>query len=143
MELKALVVYATRYGSSKRAAEIVGKTLGEGTEIVNVEKFPSPESYDLVVFVAPIYGDGPLKPMMEYIERYKEKLEEVPKAFLLLALDTSGVVFRGELHGGILYSKPLVEAFEVPPFTASSLGASSTRTSSMTTTEKFSKGFTQ
>ncbi|WP_457753653.1 flavodoxin domain-containing protein [Thermococcus sp.] len=114
--MKTLVVYATKYGSSKKAAEILGRCLNGDVEVVRAENATSPAGSDLVVLVGPIYGDAPLDSLMEYVHKYTEELENIPKAFLLLALDPTGVAFRGELHGGILYSKPLLDAFEVPPF---------------------------
>jgi len=71
---------------------------------------------------APVYRDGPHWDLMEWVEKRMEELEEVPKAFFLVAMHLAGSVFMGKLHGGIAYAQPLIEAFEVPPFYGTLIG---------------------
>jgi len=123
--LKAVIVYATRYGTTARVAGMVAEELGRrGVEAVVEEAAgsPDPRGFDLVVLGAPVYRDGPCRGIMEYVEAWREELEELPKAFFLVALHTTGSVFMGRLHGGIAYAQPLLDAFEAPPFYGTLIG---------------------
>ncbi len=125
MELRILIVYTTRYGTTEKAVGLVKKLLevkGHNVEVRRVEENPSPSGYDLLILAAPVYRDGPHWDLMEWVEKHKGELEEVPKAFLLVAMHLAGSVFMGKLHGGIAYAQPLIEAFEVPPFYGTLIG---------------------
>ncbi len=125
MELRILIVYTTRYGTTEKAAELAKRLFEERNqeaEVVHVKDDPSPANYDLVVMGAPVYRDGPHWDLMEWVEKHKEELEDVPKAFFLVAMHLAGSVFMGKLHGGIAYAQPLIEAFEVPPFYGTLIG---------------------
>ena len=123
--MRILVVYTTRYGTTEKAAELA-KRLFEDREhkvdVSRVEEDPSPIGYDLVILGAPVYRDGPHWDLMRWVEGHKGELEEVPKAFFLVAMHLAGSVFMGKLHGGIAYAQPLIEAFEVPPFYGTLIG---------------------
>ncbi len=125
MELRILIVYTTRYGTTEKVAGLVKNLFEERNhevKVAHVEENPSPVNYDLVVMGAPVYRDGPHWDLMEWIERHKGELEDVPKAFFLVAMHLAGSVFMGKLHGGIAYAQPLIEAFEVPPFYGTLIG---------------------
>ena len=120
-----LIVYTTRYGTAEKAAELAKRLFEERNqevEVAHVKDDPSPANYDLVVMGAPVYRDGPHWDLMEWVERHKGELEDVPKAFFLVAMHLAGSVFMGKLHGGIAYAQPLIEAFEVPPFYGTLIG---------------------
>ncbi len=123
--MRILIVYTTRYGTTEKAVGLVKKLLGERgheVEVRRVKENPSPSGYDLVILSAPVYRDGPHWDLMEWVERHREELEEVPKAFFLVAVYLAGSIFMGKLHGGIAYAQPLIEAFEVPPFYGTLIG---------------------
>jgi len=123
--LRILIVYTTRYGTTERVAKLVRALLEEEhhtADVFRVESNPSPANYDLVILGAPVYRDGPHWDMMGWIEEHREKLENVPKAFFLVAMHLAGSVFMGKLHGGIAYAQPLIGAFEVPPFYGTLIG---------------------
>lgn len=123
--MRILIVYATRHGTTRRVAGMVAGRLaaqGHTVEARVAGERPSPIGYDLVVLGAPVYGDGPCRGIMEYVEAAREELEEEPKAFFLVALHTVGSVFMGRLHGGIAYAQPLLDAFEAPPFYGTLIG---------------------
>ncbi len=125
MEVKVLVVYATRYGTTRRVARLVAELLeerGHVVDVVDASRMPDPRGYGLVVLGAPVYRDGPCSCLMEYVEARRRELEEVPKAFFLVAMHTVGSVFMGRLHGGIAYAQPLLDAFEAPPFYGTLIG---------------------
>jgi len=123
--LRILIVYTTRYGTTKKAVELT-KRLFEGrggdVKVKRTEENPSPANYDLVIMAAPVYRDGPHWDIMEWVEAHKGELEDVPKAFFLVAMHLAGSVFMGKLHGGIAYSQPLIDAFEIPPFYGTLIG---------------------
>ncbi|WP_297500296.1 flavodoxin domain-containing protein [Thermococcus sp.] len=123
--MKVLIVYTTRYGTTERVAKSVKKLLeekGHTVDVNRVEENLSSAGYELVILGAPVYRDGPHWDMMEWIGEHREELEDVPKAFFLVAMHLAGSVFMGKLHGGIAYAKPLIDAFEVPPFYGTLIG---------------------
>jgi len=123
--LRILIVYTTRYGTTEKTAKLAKRLFereGHTVEVKNVKGNPLPTNYDLVILSAPVYRDGPHWELMDWIENHREELEEVPKAFFLVAMHLAGSVFMGKLHGGIAYAQPLVEAFEVPPFYGTLIG---------------------
>ncbi|WP_457751683.1 flavodoxin domain-containing protein [Thermococcus sp.] len=123
--MRILIVYTTRYGTTEKAVRLTRKLFeieGHVVEVKRAEENPSTEDYDLVVLSAPVYRDGPYWELMEWVEKRREELENVPKAFLLVAMHLAGSVFMGKLHGGIAYSQPLIEAFDVPPFHGTLIG---------------------
>jgi len=123
--LRILIVYTTRYGTTERAVKLAKKLFeeeGHKVEVRKVKENPSPRGYDLVVMSAPVYRDGPHWDLTDWISEHRDELEDVPKAFFLVAMHLAGSVFMGKLHGGIAYSQPLIEAFEVPPFYGTLIG---------------------
>ncbi len=123
--MKILIVYNTRYGTTEKAVTLAGeffKRMGHEIEVKRVKENPSPANHDLVVMAAPVYRDGPHWDLMGWVEKHRRELEEVPKAFFLVAMHLAGSVFMGKLHGGIAYSQPLINAFEVPPFYGTLIG---------------------
>ncbi|WP_297507397.1 flavodoxin domain-containing protein [Thermococcus sp.] len=123
--MKVLIAYTTRYGTTEKVVGLAKRLFedrGHNVEVRRVEDDPSPAGYDLVILGAPVYRDGPHWNLMEWVERHKGELEDVPKAFFLVAMHLAGSVFMGKLHGGIAYAQPLVDAFEVPPFYGTLIG---------------------
>lgn len=123
--MNVLIVYTTRYGTTERAAGLAKKLLeerGHSVDLRRVEENPSPSGYELVILGAPVYRDGPHWELMEWIGKHRGELEDVPKAFFLVAMHLAGSVFMGKLHGGIAYAKPLIDAFEAPPFYGTLIG---------------------
>ncbi|WP_297465026.1 flavodoxin domain-containing protein [Thermococcus sp.] len=123
--MRILIVYTTRYRTTEKAVGLVKKLFEERNhevEVAHVKDDPSPTNYDLIILSAPVYRDGPHWDLMEWVEKHREELEDVPKAFFLVAMHLAGSVFMGKLHGGIAYAQPLIEAFEVPPFYGTLIG---------------------
>ena len=46
--MKALVVYSTLTGNTKKVAEAVAKAFPEGTECVRIQDAPAPDGYDVI-----------------------------------------------------------------------------------------------
>lgn len=87
MSNKILVVYATRYGSTREVAEKVAATLGEAGAVVDVqsvEHVRSLEGYRAVVVGAPLYMFSVLKEARTFLSKHRAALETVPVAFFAL-----------------------------------------------------------
>ncbi|MDL2260222.1 flavodoxin family protein [Deltaproteobacteria bacterium OttesenSCG-928-K17] len=71
--MKALVIYSTLTGNTKKVAEGILAGLPEGSALADVKDSPSPEAYDLVVpgfWVDQGHAD---KAMLAYFENLKNK----------------------------------------------------------------------
>ncbi len=62
---KALVVYASKYGSTREVAQAIAD--GLGVDLAAASTQPDVRNYDLVVVGSPIYGGDYLASMLEYI----------------------------------------------------------------------------
>ena len=72
--MKAIVLYATRYGSTHVAAERIAAALG-GAEICELNALaPAPEGYDAVIIGAPVYMGQLLKPARAYLAAHEQAL---------------------------------------------------------------------
>lgn len=72
--MKAIVLYATRYGSTRVAAERIAAALG-GAEICELNaRAPAPEGYDAVIIGAPVYMGRLLKPARAYMAAHEQAL---------------------------------------------------------------------
>lgn len=49
--MKALVVYSSKTGNTKKVAEAVHGVFPHGTDLYRVEDAPSPDNYDLIAGV--------------------------------------------------------------------------------------------
>jgi len=83
---KSLVVFASRYGSTKEVAQAVAD--GLGADIANVLDHPDIEPYDLVVLGSPIYSGTYLPAMLRFIRHNKDVLAaKKVAAFITAAAD--------------------------------------------------------
>ena len=119
--MKTLVVYASRQGCSERSARLICRALGEGCEVVDLERGDDilPDAYDTVVVGGPIYYGRMAPRVKAFCEAHREMLlqrrlglyiccmhsgevaqQELRAAFApeLLAHATARGIFGGELH---------------------------------------------
>lgn len=83
---RSLVVFASRYGSTKDVARAVAD--GLGAELVNVLDHPDIEPYDLIVLGSPIYSGTYLPAMQRFLRHNKELLaQKKVAAFITAAAD--------------------------------------------------------
>lgn len=79
---RALVVHASRHGSTQGIAERIGEVLrAQGVEAVVVEPAehaPDPAAFDAVIVGSGVYMGSWLKEAVEYLERYSETLGQRP-----------------------------------------------------------------
>ena len=84
--MKSLVVFDTKYGSTKKVAEWIGEGLGESTQVKSVNEVESLD-YDLIVAGSPIYGGKPLESIQIFLEKNKEILAKKTVAQFLVCGD--------------------------------------------------------
>ena len=114
--MRVLIVYGTKYGSTKIIAEWIAERLGFDSLIAEVKDAPNPEGFDLVIIGSGIYNDSFLPEVMDYIDRHIEVLEDKKKVIFGVCLDTTGVYIKGKIHGGWEYIMPMIKKFKNPPF---------------------------
>mgnify|MGYP001765860255 CR=1 FL=1 len=100
MAEKILVVYATRYGSTREAAEKVGEVLrdsGLQAEVHPARNVHSLEQYRAAVLGAPVFVGSLQKDIKRFLAQYKDALVGMPVAFFALGpLDASA-----EMQGAV------------------------------------------
>ncbi len=87
MGVKILVAYATRYGSTREVAEVVGATLADhGADVVvrPTTDVADVAGYEAVVLGAPFYLGSMLKDAARFLERHRSTLERMPLAIFTL-----------------------------------------------------------
>lgn len=80
---KCLVVYGSKYGSTKEVAQAIAD--GLGAEAVNVEEDPDVRPYDLVVIGSPIYGGDYLEAVRDFLETNRPYLAKRKVATFITA----------------------------------------------------------
>jgi menaquinone-dependent protoporphyrinogen IX oxidase len=70
---RALVVFASKYGSTREVAQAVASALG--ADIVSADTLPDVAAYDLVVVGSPIYAGTYLSAVTEFASRRHEQLQ--------------------------------------------------------------------
>ncbi len=77
MERKALVAYASKYGSTQEVAEAIAGTLRESgiaVDVQHVRKVRSVTGYDVVVLGAPFYLGAWHRDAADFLARHREAL---------------------------------------------------------------------
>ena len=79
----SLVVYASKYGSTKEVAQAVAD--GLGANIVSAANDPDVRPYDLVVLGSPVYGGDYLDPMKDFLRANRPYLAKRKVAAFITA----------------------------------------------------------
>jgi menaquinone-dependent protoporphyrinogen oxidase len=82
-----LVTYATRYGSTREAAEAIAArlaSLGHATRVAPVGEARTLDGVGAVVLGTPIYLGAPLADAVRWLERWRPALERLPVAVFAL-----------------------------------------------------------
>ncbi len=77
MSKKVLVLYASKYGSTKEMAERIGQTFiesGMTTTIKNIKEAESPEEYDVIIIGSAVYVGKWRGEASKYLKKYQEIL---------------------------------------------------------------------
>lgn len=120
--MKTLIVYATKYGSTREIANWIAERIGNNTVVSDAKDMLDPIEYDLVVMGSGIYSHHVLKELNDYVERYYEQLKGKNLVIFGVAIDTTGVFVRGKVHGGWEYIIPFINKLPQPPIHAGLLG---------------------
>jgi menaquinone-dependent protoporphyrinogen oxidase len=87
MSSKFLVGYATRYGSTREAAEVIAATLQEGgfeVDLLPVRDVRTLENYTVVVLGAPLFMFRWHKDALRFLSRFRKVLSDLPVAVFAL-----------------------------------------------------------
>lgn len=103
--MKTLVIYDTKYGSTKEIAQAIGT--GLGGQVSWVKEIKEVNSYDLIVLGCPIYAGRLLPGMIDFLEREKENLVKSRLAIFIVCGDTGSIQVQGQETGGKAYLREL------------------------------------
>jgi len=113
--MKTLLVYGSRYGSTKLIGEWIIERLGFDAEIRDVKEAPAPSGYELIIIGSGVYSEGVLPEVNAYIDKYLNVLEEKQVVLYAVCMDVEGVYFKGKIWGGWEYLLPIIKKFKNPP----------------------------
>jgi len=83
---KSIVIYGTKYGSTREVAQAIAD--GLGADIAGASTEPDIREYDLVVIGSPIYGNDYYYTVMDYIKAFRSDLKQKKiAAFITAAAD--------------------------------------------------------
>ena len=117
-----LIACASKYGSTMQTGRWIGERLEGEVSVTDADELVSPENSDVVLLGSGIYSHTVLPSIKTYVEKFKKNLAGKPTAVFGVAIDTSGVFVRGEVHGGWNYILPLIGMLPEPPLHAALLG---------------------
>lgn len=86
---KILVVYATKFGSTKEVAGRIGemvKTKGIPVDVRKVSSVKDMSKYSAVIFGTPIRMGKPISEAMNFVKKHKEELNRLPVALFSIGL---------------------------------------------------------
>ncbi len=118
--MKTLIVYGSKYGSTKTIAEWIAERLelDFDTTIEDVKAEPSPGAFDLIIVGSGVYTAAILKAVRDYIDKYMDILEKKQVVLYSVCLDTKGVYLKGKIYAGWEYLMPVIKKFKNPPLYA-------------------------
>jgi len=109
--LKINIVYASRYGSTKQVAELIGRHMPVGVNVVNVTNEGAMDC-DVIVLGSGIYANKLLPEMEEFISANLPALKEKRVGMFGVAMQTKPLERRGKLSGGVL----IFDRYPLEPF---------------------------
>ena len=110
--MNAMIIAASRYGSTTQGAEWIAERLALADLDVAVHQAadaPPPDGADLVILGSGLYAHKLLDELDGYIDRHLDALRQCKLALFALAMRTSPVFVRGQAHGGLAQLKPYFE----------------------------------
>lgn len=102
--MKAMIVSASRYGSTTQGAEWIAERLRMDrvdVELYQAKAAPCPDGAELVVLGSGLYIHGLLPEMDTYIDEHLHALTRRQLALFVLAMQPYPVFVRGQAHGGL------------------------------------------
>ncbi|MBZ0157835.1 MAG: flavodoxin domain-containing protein [Alphaproteobacteria bacterium] len=113
--MKALIVCASRYGSTEEIGKWIAERLGYDGISADVVRTPGSGSvadFDLVVMGSGIYSHGVLPELKEFVEANRGELQGKPVALFGVAMKKETVLHKGKPYGGVHYLHPLAEMLD-------------------------------
>lgn len=91
--MKAIIIYSTKYGSTGRCAELLGKTLGGGTVVHDISKAPVPDlsTFDTVIIGSPVYVGKIKKEVAAFCDTNSDALKEKAVGLFILGIMKNGL----------------------------------------------------
>jgi len=112
--MKVLLIYASRYGSTKQIAEYIADSLTNGGMAVNIADVnDSPDlSADVILLGSGIYAHKFLPEMEQYIKNNRDALLNTRVGLFGVAMRTDVIHKKGRSFGGEL----ILDKYELNPF---------------------------
>ena len=110
--MKALIVCATKYGSTLEIGRWIAERLGFediAAHVKRPDEVSSLEEYDLIIMGSGIYSHGVLPELKTFLESGKESLIDKKTALFGVAMKKEPVFHKDKIHGGLHYLMPLIE----------------------------------
>ncbi len=112
--MKALIICASRYGSTVEIGRWIAERLGYDGITADVKRLDekkslSLENCDIVIMGSGIYSHGVLPELKTFVESNKEALKNKKVALFGVAMKKEPMLHKGKVHGGIHYLTPLIE----------------------------------
>jgi len=85
--LKTLIIYSSKYGSTRNAAKIIALVTGPATYISVKEFKPEHKGFDFIIIGSPIYQEKIEPSLMEFLNENREWLKEKQVSLFCLCLE--------------------------------------------------------
>jgi len=128
---KGLLVYASVYGSTIETAYWIKAIIGHENhlDVKSIDQVITIDPYDYVIIGSLTRNEGPVKPVYEFIEKYRDKLAKKEVAYYLTCGDSDETMVlkipgkAAHLIGGRNYLKDQMEKYpEIKPVAISGFG---------------------
>ena len=99
--MKTIVIYATKYGSTKKIAENIAAVIPEA-ECRAVSELDGLD-FEAVVLGTPVYAGRFLPEMSDFLQKHKSELEKRKLFFFIVCADKGSVRVNGQETGGAAF----------------------------------------
>lgn len=99
--MKTIVIYATKYGSTKKIAENIAEVIS-GAECRAVDEVTVLDCA-AIVLGTPVYAGRFLPEMSDFLQKHKSELEKKKLFFFIVCADKGSVRVNGQETGGVAF----------------------------------------
>lgn len=96
--MKTLLIYASKYSSTKTCADHIAAALPGTTDVQPAESAPSPQGYGRVVLGTAIYGGTSLPAMQSYCKKYSKELLQQPLHLFICCINPKSAVINKQIQ---------------------------------------------
>ena len=110
--MKALIVAASRYGSTMQISRWIAERLsheGMSVDIKKPDDSVTIDNYDFIIMGSGIYMDSVLPELNDFIKRNLQLFKRKRIALFGVAMGTKPIFYKGKIHGGLEYLRPQIE----------------------------------